>query len=74
MRLSALVVALSLTGCAIPAVMATPAGIAAISATAGAVAASARLDQTIICALVSAEGIQEARSVSAVCQQAPAKP
>ena len=65
--------ALGLAGCAVPAIMLTPAAIGLMSAGAGALAASFRLDQVVVCAMVSAEGIKEAQSVSAVCQ-APAVP
>lgn len=56
-------VLLLLSGCM------APATIPMVSAIAGAVAASARLDLVIVCAVMGSEGIQEARDVSAVCQQ-----
>lgn len=57
---------LALPGCvALP-----PAAWVAIGAGAGAAGAAFRLDTVVACWLVAKEGIQEARSVSAVCVQA----
>ncbi len=61
--------ALLVSGCAFPAILATPAGAGMLGAVAGASAAAFRLDTVVACWLVAKEGIQEAQSVSAVCVQ-----
>ena len=49
--------------------------VAALSASAGAIAGVARVDQTVLCWAIAKEGIKEEQSVSAVCQTpAPAAP
>ncbi len=64
-RLVTLAALLALPGCvALP-----PAAWVAIGAGAGAAGAAFRLDTVAACWLIGREGIQEARSVSAVCVQ-----
>jgi hypothetical protein len=57
-----------LPGCqVIPAALLTPTGIGMMSAGFTAVGAIFRFDQTLVCALVAAEGIKEQQGTSAVC-------